>query len=142
VHDQGRIKAALAELELEVVTQEATPRQLRIVARIRSQEASKAWAQRYVGQLLQGQFGATWSIDISRWYTLAGTGVAWAWRLILQAEDLEAGIEDFLRFWASMVPAKVVMEQPLIGMRNFAPKPDPRSPLGVGKGVTPTKWEP
>lgn len=140
MQDQGRIKSALMEVGLEVVEITASAKQVRIVARSLSQEKARDWAQKYISRLLQGQLGASWSVDISRWYMLRGTGTVWAWRIILQADDLEIGVSDFLSFWGSMLPAKVVMEQPLVGMRNLSPSADPRSPLGMGKGVVPTQW--
>lgn len=114
----------------EAVNHTASAAQLRILGRV-YKEALPTW-QITMDRLLAFEESAPWNVDISKQYFRRGGKVMYGWRLIFQAENIEATLDNIATVINAAPRAKtVVNEQALPGVKG-----DRNVPAGRrGKGA-------
>lgn len=118
-----------------------TDRQIRVIGRVRTRAASRAWAMQYVAALVRASTSnARWSVDVSRYYFEKDNEVLWAWRVILQAVNvpMESALDEILRVLrlsgrAAAAPKVELEEIPLVFPSST------RNAVINGKGVSNTR---
>ncbi len=115
----------------EVVNHQAAPNQLRLLGRVRN-PSMDAWIL-VVNQLKSVEESAPWSIDISKQYFRRGGKLMFAWRVILQAENVEQCYAHVAQSVSNSPRARTIIEeQPLPGARSDRNAP---SVANRGKGA-------
>ena len=130
-------QALKAQAGFEVVGESVTKSQLRITGRV-PKPGMRVWLD-VVETLLLPIQGSTCGIDISKQYFVRADGLRFAWRIIIQGEEVASNVE-LLKSTALSITSKTqgaavhrVMEMPLIGVgsnRNDAK-------ANKGKGAQP-----
>lgn len=123
---QHLVTVLATKARFEAVDVKETVTQIRILGRVRADNASTTtnWLAMMDAIAAQEERpGCSWSVDISRKYFRRQGRLVYAWRLIIQGDDLEAQLEEIIAAaQSSQVQApQEVMEVPLInahGDRN------------------------
>lgn len=112
----------------DLVNHQADEKQIRMLGRVPKQMMN-SWLV-VVHHMLSVSEKSAWNIDVSKQYFLRGGRVIFAWRLIIQADDVESKLEHICNAITNAPRAKhIIEEQPLVGAR-----PDRNSPQH-GKGA-------
>lgn len=112
----------------ELVNHNATPTQIRMLGRV-PKEMMGSWLL-VAHRLLSVSEGAAWSVDISKQYFLRSNRILFAWRIILQGEDLDAQMIALCEAISNAPRPKTIVEE----QRLYGASPDRNMPRG-GKGA-------
>lgn len=133
------VKAAFARNQFEIIRVEPTVRRHVYTVRVPAEPMALARWRRVVGDFLLGTDEATkkkgksknaqkytWTVDISKWFFVAGGAVKFAWRIMIMADDQD-GVsrgENMLAQCATNALREgiEVTSMPLVGRKEFKGK--------------------
>lgn len=121
----------------ELVEQSKTARQIRLLGRVPLDRAGlnmNNWLIVTRQLLLRSAQGTAWTTDISKDYFLRNEKLVFAWRIILQADTIEAHLAEITSVVNTTPPSSrsEVTEMPLAGA-----SPDRNSTAGGRRGAGP-----
>lgn len=125
----------LARSGFEVVSESSIDKQLRLVGRV-DKEKFNVWLAS-INNLLKtsSKPGCPWSIDISKQYLLVQNSVRFAWRIIIQAEDIEASLEAIITS-LSALPKHSAVELDSYLLPGYVDGQERGGQSATGKGAT------
>lgn len=125
-----------ARFGMQVVTQNASANQVRLVARVQP-NFTRNWL---VGahHMLQCSQREPWNLDLSRQYFLRGELMVWGWRLIFQHPELEKCLPSIIQAVQTSPRARFeVEEQQLPGVTGQRRVMNPETGKGASSAGTP-----
>lgn len=125
---EGLFKA-LASKGYDVVSHNVLPSQLRILGRVNN-DRQGVWVATMDRILAQAEKQTDWSVDLSKTYFRRGGRIVFAWRIIVQGEDVLDNLGGLTMAVSTATPEPArVTEQALVGLRAS------RDRLVNGKGA-------
>lgn len=100
----------------EVVQPTLSTNKIRVLGRI--QEAQERNWMVGIEHLLTVADGRAWNVDVSRQYFLRGPSLVYAWRLIIQAPELEQHVDDIVTTLNNAPRAKFQVEEQALPVRG------------------------